>query len=112
MFSSITARKYPSHESEKCKLISPSAVDDVKQIVSILKQNKMMDGIYKNEKLFQQREVKRWFGEKDKVELCFLPTSKEDQTINVGCATVFFEILKNAGISIFYVKYKFKSDGK
>ena len=28
----------------------------------------------------------------------FLPTSKEDETTNLGCAVVFLEILENAGL--------------
>ena len=44
--------------------------------------------------------------------MCFLPTSKEDETTNIGCAIVFFEILQNAGlITISHNKTK-GMDGK
>ena len=33
-----------------------------------------------------------------KVKICFLPTSKEDDTTNLGCDVVFLEILENAGL--------------
>lgn len=46
----------------------------------------------------QKKEVTQWFGGKNKVKICFLPTSKEDETTNLGCTTVFLEILENAGL--------------
>ena len=33
-----------------------------------------------------------------KLVFYFLPTSKEDETTNLGCAVVFLEILKNTGL--------------
>ena len=33
-----------------------------------------------------------------KLEICFLPTSEEDETANLGCAVVFLGILENAGL--------------
>ena len=32
------------------------------------------------------------------MSICFLSTSKEDETNNPGCAVVFLEILENAGL--------------
>ena len=41
----------------------------------------------------------------------FLPTSKGDDTTNLGCATVFLEILENAGlINISRTKTRFTGE--
>ena len=82
----------------KYSFILSKSVSDTKKIVSIINRNKATTGLHKNASLFQKREVQQWFNEKDKVKICFLPTSKEDETTNIGCATVFFEILQNAGL--------------
>ena len=44
--------------------------------------------------------------------MCFLPTSKEDETTNIGCAIVFFEILQNAGLITISHKKSMGFDGK
>ena len=77
------------------KFISEKAIDDVKIIVLTVNENRGSDGIYKCTILVKKREDIRWFGEKNKVQICFLPTSKEYETNNIGCATVFFQILQN-----------------
>ena len=109
----LQQRKYLSRQSVKYSFISSKAVIDAKEIVSILNRNRSTTGVYTNASLFQNREVQRWFNEKNKVKIYFLPTFKEDETTNIGCATMFFEILQNDGIiSITNTKYTTKVDGK
>ena len=67
-------------------------------LIGILHANLASNGFYAKGRLAQKKEVIRWFGDKNNVEICFVPTSKEDETTNLGCATVFLEILENAGL--------------
>ena len=67
-------------------------------LIGILHSNRSNTGLYAKARILQKKEVGQWFVHKPKVEICFLPTSKEDETTNLGCATVFLEILENAGL--------------
>ena len=58
----------------------------------------MHSGLYAKARNIQTKEVTQWFGEKNKVSICFLSTSKEYETTNIGYATVFIEILENADL--------------
>ena len=89
----LQQRKYLSRGLIQYKFISTKDVSDTEHIVLILNDSRSMDGLYKNASLFQKREVHRWFGENDKVHMCFRPTSKEYETAKIGCLVVFFEIL-------------------
>ena len=57
-----------------------------------------MDELYASARDYQSNEVDQWFRKKDKVKMCFLSSSKEEKTTNLGCATVFLEMLQNAGL--------------
>ena len=69
-----------------------------KGLVEMLHRNRSADGLYNRARNVQKTEVKKWFGNKEKVKICFLPTLKVDKTTNLGCAVVFLEILENAGL--------------
>ena len=91
-YSLLQQRKYLSQIVMKFKFISDKALNDTTNIVNLLNKNRANEGMYKHARLFQKREVSRWFGVKSKVQMCFLPTSKEEETTNIGCAIVFFNI--------------------
>ena len=55
-------------------------------------------GLYTKSRNRKIKDVTQCFSEQNKVNIRFLPTSKEDKTTNIGCATVFLEILENTGL--------------
>ena len=55
----------------------------------------MLDYMQKQDAYRRKRLINSW---EIRTMYNFLPTSKEDETTNLGCATVFIEILENAGV--------------
>ena len=94
----LQQRKFLSRNDTQFRFIKKDALETLKPLVVALHSNRTNLGLYAMARNVQTKEVKQWFGEKNKVKIYFLPTSKEDETTNIGCATVFIEILENAGL--------------
>ena len=91
-------RQFLSRNKKKFEYIDKEACNIVQPLIIILHTNQTSAGLYAKSRLTQMKEVTQWFGDKLKVDICFLPTSNEDETTNLGCTTVFLEILENAGL--------------
>ena len=94
----IQQRKFLSRNDKEYEFIDQQSMNTVQSLVNNLHSNRGYDGLYAKARCIQKQEVKQWFGDRNKLQICFLPTSKEDETTNLGCATVFLEILENAGL--------------
>ena len=91
-------RQFLSRNDTEFEYIDRESCSQVQPLIGMLHSNRSNTGLYNRARILQKKEVIKWFGDKPKVEICFLPTSKEDETTNLGCATVFLEILENAGL--------------
>ena len=92
-------RKYLSRDHEFYHIPASMSLT-TKELRDKLHGNRTHKGLYNMASTFQSRQVQQWISKKDKLKLCFLPTSKEDETTNIGCATVFMEVLENAGLIV------------
>ena len=91
----IQQRQFFSRVDTEFQFLDKASMDTVHNLIGNLHSNFTHAGWYAKSRTVQKKEVTQWFGEKNKVQICFLPTSKEDKTTNLGCATVFLEILEN-----------------
>ena len=94
----LQQRQFLSRPDKEFVFIDKLSIDTCQTLIGQLNSNRNHAGLYAKARSTQKKEVEQWFGNKNKVQICFLPTSKEDETTNLGCATVFLEILENAGI--------------
>ena len=94
----IHQRQFLSRTDTEFEFVDKESVSTVQTLITNLHLNRTHDGVYAKSRMMQKKEVTQWFGDKNKVQICFLPTSKEDQTTNLGCATVFLKILENASL--------------
>ena len=94
----LQQRQFLSRTDTEFQFVEKTFTSNVQTLIGKLNSNRNHLGLYAKARIIQNKEVTQWFGDKDKVEICFLPTSKEDETTNLGCATVFLEILENAGL--------------
>ena len=109
----IQQRQFLSQNDKEFQFINKDTIETVQPLIFALHSNILNLGLYAKARIRQTKEVTQWFGEKNKVSICFLPTSKEDETTNIGCATVFIEILENAGlIKIKHKKIKIGGEDK
>ena len=94
----ILQKQFLSRDTIVFKFVGDDRILNTSGLVDILHVNWKTNGLYNTARKIQKTEVNKWFCNKEKVSICFLPMSKEYETTNLGCAVLFLEILENAGL--------------
>ena len=67
-------------------------------VQSILKLNRVKEGLYERASQFQRESVKKWKGDQRTAELLCLPLSIDDETKTEECGNVMLSLLEGSGI--------------